>query len=145
MEDLSRQRQHSLRYLPRYAATGQRQGYLDYPEGSSTLASFRLGNANLGNRENPKIINCPACLNGQNNELHLVFQCKAMEQVRVDMRQVFDEAVDQRRFRPDDPRKLQSFLGGDSPTLKVYRERATLLEKLKERHSEFKNAHEKSE
>ena len=76
------QRGHSLKYFPHYPIGMERQAYISYNEESSTISKFRLGNADLGNRDNPPILVCPACSNGPNDELHLAFNCTAMDSLR---------------------------------------------------------------
>ena len=61
------QRGHSLKYFPHYPTGMGRQEYISYNEESSTISKFRLGNADLGNRDNPPILECPACSNGPND------------------------------------------------------------------------------
>ena len=75
LEELAR---HSLKYLPEYSDRAGVQSYIDGSEESAILASFRLGNAGLGNRSTPKIVLCPVCREGPNNELHLVFECEPL-------------------------------------------------------------------
>ena len=58
------QRDHSLKYFPSYPSGMGRQEYINFSEESSTISKFRLGNADLGNRDSPPIIICPACNNG---------------------------------------------------------------------------------
>ena len=70
---IEEQRNHSLQCLPDYPIGHQRHEYIDLSEASKTLAKFRLGNANLGNRDNPPVKICPACNIGPNKESHLVF------------------------------------------------------------------------
>ena len=107
---------------------------------SNILAKFRLGNANLGNKESPAILTCPCCQAGPNNELHLVFECNAMAHLKRDMQHILNEAVDQQRFASSNPRKLQSFLGGDHASPKTLGERGIFLDILRQKHIELRNA-----
>ena len=106
IKTLKEHRSHSLKYLPEYPDKMGRQKYLGNSVYSSTLAKFRLGNANLGNKESPAILVCPCCQAGPNNELHLVLECKAMAHLKQDMQHILDEAIDQQRFALTDYRKL---------------------------------------
>ena len=139
--ELSLHKQHSLRYLPDFPTTGI-QAYLDGSDSSITLTKFRMGNARLGNRDNPRILICPACNNGPNNELHLAFECKAMSDLRKEpwMAKVLDQASHQKGLDPKDPEKLKSFLGGDLASKKVLLERGTYLSILLQKHFEIKQS-----
>ena len=53
---LTEHRKHSLKYLPEYPEGMGRQKYITLSESSSILTKFRLGNANLGNKDSPAII-----------------------------------------------------------------------------------------
>ena len=64
---------------------------------SKMLARFRSMNAGLGNRsafykdkavfvENGRVVSCPLCLNGSNDEFHLAMQCTVMEKHRSSIR-----------------------------------------------------------
>ncbi len=68
---LTEHRLHSLKYLPEYPDGMGRQKYIECSETSSTLAKFRLGNTNIGNRESPRILIFPSCKAGPNSELRL--------------------------------------------------------------------------
>ena len=139
---LTDHRNHSLKYLPEYPEGMGRQRYITLSESSSVLTKFRLGNANLGNKESPAILVCPGCNSGQNNELHLVFQCHAMDNLRNEpwMQNVLKQASDQERFDNSDNRKLRSFLGGDHATAKRLHDRGTYLSILRQKHLELKEA-----
>ena len=131
---LTAHRKHSLKYLPEYPDGMGRQRYINLSDSSSVLSKFRLGNANLGNKESPPILICPACHSGQNNELHLVFQCHALDNLRNEawMKKVINQASDQERFNISDNRKLRSFLGGDHANQKLLRDRGTYLSILRQ-------------
>ena len=133
---LTQHRSHSLKYFPNYPDGMGRQKYIKNTEASSTLAKFRLGDTDLGNRLNPPVLICPACKTGPNNELHLVFQCPAMSHLRQEMKHILEEANDQQRFSQSDNRKLCSFLGQDQASPKVLQKRGTylsiLLDKFRE-------------
>ena len=135
LEELTK---HSLKYLPEYADKAGMQSYMDGSEESFVIASFRLGNAGLGNRSTPKIEVCPVCKEGPNNELHLVFECRPLEFLRYTMGDVFHETDQHHQFEADDPRKLQNFLGGDNAGRKTLKKRASLLMRLKEEHETYK-------
>ena len=129
-EELRERRIHSLKYMPVHGDDVSYRQFLDGSPKSSILASFRLGNAGLGNRDTPSIKVCPACNMGPNNELHLVFECKALEGVRRAHSDTLNEAQDQKHFNTEDPRKLASFLGGDFSNREQLMKRAALLESL---------------
>ena len=136
--ELSQHRMHSLKYLPDHPSVGV-QNYLDGSDASITLTKFRMGNARLGNRSTPQIKICPTCNNGPNNELHLTFECRSMDNLRLFpwMAQVLDQAVDQKKYDTKDPRKLKSFLEGDLASKKVLLERGTFLSILLQKHFEL--------
>ena len=138
---LTDHRKHSSKYLPEYPEGMGRQKYINLSEPSSILAKFRLGNAKLGNKETPAILICPACNSGQNNELHLVFQCHAMDNLRNEpwMKKVIAQASDQERFDICDNKKLISFLGGDHANSKIFNDRGTYLSILRQKHLELKD------
>ena len=138
-ENMRNQRSHSLKYLPEYPDGMGRQKYINHSESSSALAKFRLGNANLGNRETPRILICPSCGVGPNNENHLVFECTAMSELRMYMNHILEEATDQQRFPVSDNRKLQSFLGGDLASSATLLKRGMYLSILRDKHLELKN------
>ena len=139
---LTNHRKHSLKYLPEYPEGMGRQRYVTSSDPSAVLAKFRLGNANLGNRETPAVLICPACKVGQNNELHLAFECQAMDNLRSEpwMQTVLNKANDQERFDNSDNRKLRSFLGGDHANTKTLHDRGTYLSILRQKHLELKEA-----
>ena len=136
---LKEHRKRSLKYFPDYPDGMGRQKYLDRTDESSTLAKYRLGNAGLGNRNNPPVLICPGCLNGPNNELHLVFECQAMNHLRESMAHILEEAPEQKKFRNNDPKKLQSFLGGDFAPAKILKKRGTFLSILSQKLMELSN------
>ena len=137
---LREHRLHSLKYFPEYPDGMGRQKYIECSETSSTLAKFRLGNTNIGNRGSPRILICPACKAGPNNELHLVFEYQAMSHLKKDMQHILDEATDQQRFSHSDDRKLKSFLGGDMASAATMRVRGVFLDILLKKHLELKEA-----
>ena len=64
---------------------------------SKVLSRFRSMNVGLGNRnafykdkavfvENGRVVSCPVCLNGPNDEFHLVMSCRKMEVHRTSIR-----------------------------------------------------------
>ena len=132
-------RSHSLRYLPEYPISKYRQSYINGSEEASIITKFRLGHANLGNRTNPPILICPNCGKGPNNELHLAFECEALDHLRQEpgMLAVTEEAKDQQRFGIRDDRKLKSFLGNDFASDKTLRERGNYLSILRQKHLEL--------
>ena len=136
---LQEHRKHSLKYFPQYPNGMGRQNYLDSTENSSILANFRLGNAGLGNKNSPPALICPGCLSGPNNELHLAFECHAMDHLRVDMKHILDEALEHKKFGNRDPRKLQSFLGGDFASANILRKRGTFLGILRQKLLELRD------
>ena len=135
---LKEHREHSLKYLPEYPISKYRQGYINGSKEASVLTKFRLGHANLGNRDDPKILICPSCGKGPNNELHLAFECEAMSELRqeTEMKAIYDEARDQLRYTNNDPRKLKSFLGNDFASDKTLLRRGNFLSKLRQKHLE---------
>ena len=71
------------------------QPHVDGGEWSKVLSSFRAMNAGLGNKiyfykskalfkikNEQLVLDCPICLDGTNEELHLVMSCKRMEKAR---------------------------------------------------------------
>ena len=136
--ELSQHRLHSLKYLPDFPSVGI-QEYLDGSEASITLTKFRMGNAGLGNRSTPRVLVCPNCNNGLNNELHLAFECSSMGNLRQYpwMAQVLDQAIEHKKYDFKDPKKLKSFLGGDFASKKVLLERGTFLSILLQKHLEL--------
>ena len=135
---IKEQRAHSLKYFPDYPSGMGRQAYISYNEESSTISKFRLGNADLGNRDNPPILVCPACSNGPNDELHLAFNCTAMDSLRQEpwMKEVLHEAVGKENFDADDPIKLGHFLGGDMCSEETLHNRGKYLNILLQKHLE---------
>ena len=138
---IKEQRDHSLKYFPNYPSGMGRQAYISYTEESSTISKFRLGNADLGNRDNPPILICPACNSGPNNELHLAFNCTAMDNLRQElwMKAVLDEAIGELNFDAEDPAKLGHFLGGDNCSLETLHNRGKFLNILLQKHLESKD------
>ena len=135
------QRNHSLKYFPSYPSGMGRQSYINYSEESSTISKFRLGNAELGNKDNPPILICPSCKNGPNDELHLVFSCPAMDSLREEvwMKTVLDEAVPEHSLKKDDPMTLRTFLGGDLCSAETLHKRGKFLSILQQKHFELAN------
>ena len=82
------------------------------------------------------------CQAGPNNELHLVFECTAMSNLRNEpwMQSVLNEAKDKERIATSDNRKLQSFLGGDLASAKTLWNRGTFLSILRQNHLKLKEA-----
>ena len=62
---------------------------MDIPS-AKILAQFRLGDAELGNRNQPPIETCPMCENGRNIESHLVFACNGVERLREGAKEKWD-------------------------------------------------------
>ena len=119
---LAEHRAHSLRYFPDYPDDMGRQKYINFSDSSSTLTKFRLGNANLGDKETPAILICPSCQVGPNNELHLVFECNAMSNLRSD-------------------HWMQSVLNKqEAQTAQTLRDRGAFLSILRQKHLELKEA-----
>jgi len=135
------QRDHSLKYFPDYPSGMGRQSYINYSEESSIISKFRLENAELGNRDHPPILICPSCNNGPNDELHLVFSCPAMDNLREEvwMQAVLDEAVPKHSFNKDDPMTLRAFLGGDLCSPETLHKRGKFLRILQQKHFESIN------
>ena len=137
---ITEQRKHSLRCFPAYPCGMGRQSYLTNSEASSTLSQFRLGNAELGNRDSPPVTICPACKNGQNTESHLVFECRAMDHLKAMMPEImaeFESRNSNVQLTSNDER-LKKFLGGDWPTTKTLEERGKYLSILKQKLVESK-------
>ena len=57
---IAAQREHSLKYFPEYPDNMGKQKYINFSESSSILSKFRMGHANLGNRDSPAILICPS-------------------------------------------------------------------------------------
>ena len=83
----------SLNALPLPKVWWRKQLYIRDETWSRILTEFRCGNARLGNRDNSltevavhngqgRVVNCPLCLLGPNNESHLLIGCPAMGQIR---------------------------------------------------------------
>ena len=136
MAFFSEQRKHSLRSYPEYEPKGRRCGYLDIP-GAKILAQFRLGDAELGNRNHPPIETCPLCGNGRNIESHLVFACKSVEGLweqaegKKGLKDFFESTVGL-----DDNVRLKMFVGGDLSSNDILQKRCQFLDKVKEAHAE---------
>ena len=67
----------------------KKQPYISEEPWSQVIAEFRGGNARIGNRddslgglvvtnEQGRAVSCPLCLQGPNNEVHLLIDCKKM-------------------------------------------------------------------
>jgi hypothetical protein len=110
--------QNSLKWLPKYQPTAHPQPYLliDDEDVRTTLAKFRLGNAGLGNRSSGRVLQCPACDDGPNNESHLALKCKAPDIANI--KNKFHTNVKMNEFLQNsngivnDEEKLQMFLPG---------------------------------
>ena len=141
------QRDHSLKYFPNYPSGMGKQEYINYSEESSTISKFRFGNAELGNRDSPPILICPACADGPNNELHLAFNCTAMNNLRQEpwMKSVLDEAIGELRFDTEDPAKLRSFLGEDMCSVETLLNRGKFLNILRQKHLEALNKQQQNQ
>ena len=79
---------------------------------------------------------CP--ITGPNNELHLAFNCTAMDSLRQEpwMKEVLHEAIGKENFNADDPTKLGHFLGGDSCSEETLHNRGKYLNILLQKHLE---------
>jgi hypothetical protein len=108
-DEMTARRLHSLRALPDYGAKEARQcqEYLIYggPH-SSTMAKFRMGDADMGNRRrgDAEADVCPACRSPPNIEGHLLFQCTALS----DLRDGSGESVGLESFLANGGVKVQS-------------------------------------
>ena len=118
----------SLAALPIPKAWWRKQEYLKDESWSLALTEFRVGNAKLGNRDDhlkdlavsnhqDRIVTCPLCLKGPNNEIHLLVQCTAMVDVRKSLN-VSEEIslqswIDTNRQLGEQPVNIvRKFLGG---------------------------------
>ena len=137
--DIKEKRQHSLRSYPEYPDGLGIQEYLKDEGGNKTLAQFRLGDAGLGNRNDPSIKICPTCNNGPNTESHLVFRCKSV----VHLKDMMDNSIDMASFMEktdfcqNDDDKLKLFVGGDFSKTEILTKRGTYLSILRDKHLEL--------
>lgn len=83
----------SLDALPRPTKWWRKALHLQEEPWSQALTEFRCGNAKLGNRDNSleeyavtntagRVVSCPLCLVGPNNEIHLLVECDRMQNRR---------------------------------------------------------------
>ena len=79
--------------IPNPKSWWKKQLYVKEEDWSRTLSEFRGGNARLGNRDDSlaslcvandqgRVVSCPLCLRGPNNEVHLLVECSKMIPVR---------------------------------------------------------------
>ena len=138
-EILSEQRSHSLKYYPHYPSN-MRQHYANDSDQAKILAKFRLGDINLGLRDDPPITNCPCCATASNDAMHLVFDCSVI-QSRCNTDNVLEKAQESQLYDRGDPGKLQSFLGGDFAPIKTMMKRADYLLRIIQEHSDAVKLH----
>ena len=102
------------------------------------MAKFRLGDAGLGNRGSPRVVNCPLGCGGENSESHLVFRCSGGQELREMMDQSvrFKDFVRKTALCRDDIERLQLFLGGDRAEEEELVCRSTFLSILKDKNKE---------
>ena len=93
---------------------------------SRTFAQFLVQNAGLGNRtdklarygldlDNGRILKCPLCKNGNNNEIHLVIDCNIMNDIRTSHKLLEGESFKSwlnNRRQDDSLTKMREFMGG---------------------------------
>ena len=143
VKDIIDKQSHSLRALPEYPRNYICQKYLEkcgfYRE---TLAKFRLGNAGLGNRDTPNIKVCPACNSGPNIESHLVFNCSAMNNLKLNMNDSvkMDQFINHHSEISDSDHLLKLFLGDDWSSNETLLKRGEYLDILLQKHKEYTNA-----
>ena len=139
----------SLAALPIPKAWWRKQEYLKDESWSLALTEFRVGNAKLGNRDDhlkdlavsnhqDRVITCPLCLKGSNNEIHLLVQCTAMVDVRKSLN-VSEEVslqswIDTNRQQGEQPVNIvRKFLGGQKNlALQDYVTRGYILIELRD-------------
>ena len=123
--------------------------YLREDSWSTTLTEFRVGNAKLGNRDNSlaevtvtnhqsRTQNCPLCLSGQNNEIHLLVDCKEMTTLRTKQKLLDGHSLQswinkQRNSHTSSADIAKRFLGGIIK-LRIceYASRGTILMELRD-------------
>jgi hypothetical protein len=108
---------------------------------SRTYIQFLVQNAGLGNRTNKlssysnsdatgRVILCPICIGGYNNEKHLLLKCPALTSTRrsynmIENISLFDW-IDQRQNQDDDT-TMREFLGNTRQDLTLYMDRGLCL------------------
>ena len=87
----------SLKLMPIPTAFWKINNLLSEAQWSRTLVRFRTMNAGLGNRgntyrdyaayiENGRVVTCPICLQGKNDEIHLLLHCTSMQDKRSEIK-----------------------------------------------------------
>ena len=117
-----------------------KQNYANGSDQAKILAKFRLGDINLGLRDDPPILNCPCCAIAPNDAMHLVFDCSVIQN-RCNTDNVLEEAHKSQLYARGDPGKLQSFLGGDFAPIKTMMKRADYLSRIIQEHSDAVKLH----
>lgn len=88
------------------STTWKCQKYIEESRWSKTLAQFRSMNAGLGNSDTfyknfavyvgeGKILHCPLCLAGNNDEIHLLTSCKVMRKYRCTIKAEFNCSIEE--------------------------------------------------
>ena len=83
----------SLRLMPLPSQFWRKQPFLTEASWSQTLSRFRTMNTGLGNRnsyyknyavfiEEGRVVTCPLCLSGNNDEIHILRQCNVLKEER---------------------------------------------------------------
>ena len=132
--DIESKRIHSLKHMPRLLlGVLQPQPYLELNLAKATIISkFRLGDCPIGRHYTPPVITCPACKKEPNNESHLVFRCKALQEIRDVNKSSSDiqQYLDDTQHIENDLDRLKLFLGGDRATNTTLANRSVLLSAL---------------
>ena len=92
--------------MPAPVSTWKCQKYIEESKWSKTLAQFRSMNAGLGNSDTfyknfavyvgeGKILHCPLCLAGNNDEIHLLTSCKVMRKYRCTIKAEFNCSIEE--------------------------------------------------
>ena len=127
----------SLAGMPKYKKKSNKfQEYINNNEVSIAIAKFRLGDTKLGNRDSPAIKDCRLCPEGkgENNETHILFNCKTVDKVLKEEMPILKEFKEKHKNEGKD--KLKLLLGGDKCLPRILIERgkqlADLLRKIQD-------------
>ncbi|HBI40105.1 MAG TPA: hypothetical protein DDY16_04070 [Tenacibaculum sp.] len=96
----------SLRLLPLSLKPWKCQKYIEESRWSKTLSQFRSMNAGLGNRDTyyknfavyvgeGRILHCPLCLDGDNDEIHLLTSCRVMRKHRYAIKAELNRSIEE--------------------------------------------------
>jgi len=143
----------SLNCMPFPSKGWRKADFVDDSAQSTTIAEFRAGNALLGNREtgfglefgdfcddDGRIVWCPACDYGQNNEHHVIIDCEKLSEIRetlsvggITLADYIAGWREKGLIRSEEI--LRKFLGGDEVRDKsVLKKRADVLVSMRDRY-----------